>query len=63
MPAAPRPFRLLTPAQFAMLTAEEKADYLSRLTFDIQKHMRQVQESNKRLVNWILQKNGVDGGK
>ena len=63
MPADPPPFRLLNPAQFALLTAEEKSDYLSRLTFDIQKHVRDFKERNKRVVQWLLHKDDVRGPK
>lgn len=57
MPANSPPFRLLTPAEYALLTADEKTDYLGRLTLDVQKHLRQFREDNKRLLAWVLRKN------
>ena len=63
MPAASPPFRLLSPAQYAALSAKEKAEYLGRLTFDVQEHSRQFRARNKRLVEWLLRKDGVGGGK
>jgi hypothetical protein len=59
MPAAPLPFRLLSPAEYALLSATEKVEYLARLTADIQKHVRTFREENKRLVQWLLQKDGM----
>ena len=54
MPAASLPFRLLSPAEYALLSAQEKTDYLARLTADIQKHLRTFREGNKRVVEWLL---------
>ncbi len=59
----PPPFRLLSPAEFALLSPEEKSDYLSRLTFDIQKHLRKFRDDNKRLVDWVLHKDQTRGRK
>ena len=56
MPVAPPPFRLLSPAQYALLSAKEKTDYLARLKADIQKHVRRFREDNRRLLDWLLHK-------
>ena len=64
MPVAPLPgFRLLSPAQFALLSAVEKSDYLGRWIADIKMYKRRFQEDNKRLVHWILHKDDRDGGR
>ena len=59
MPAAPLPFRLLSPAEYALLSATEKTDYLARLTADIQRHVRSVREEIRRVVQWLLRKDGA----
>ena len=56
MLAHPPPFRLLSPAEYALLTANEKAEYLGRLTLDVEQRARAFKEANKRLVNWVLHK-------
>jgi hypothetical protein len=60
MPAAPPPFRLLSPAQFRLLTAEQKSDYLSRLT-SMSRHAREFHQVNRRVVEWLLRKDDVGG--
>jgi len=47
---------MLSPAQLALLNPEERSDYLSRLTRDIQRHVRQFRDDNRRLVDWVLHK-------
>lgn len=59
MPAAPLPFRLLSPAEYALLSATEKTEYLVRLTADIQKHLRGFREQNRRVVEWLLRRDGA----
>ena len=61
MPAGPLPFRLLSPAEFALLTAAEKIEYLGKLTLDVQRRAREFKEGNKRLVDWLLHKDDEDG--
>ena len=63
MTAVLPPFRLLSPEQFALLTAEEKSDYLSRLSFDVQRYIREFRERNKRLAHWVMHKDDVGSGK
>ena len=63
MPAAPPPFRLLSPAQYALLSAEEKTDYLSRLMADIHSHAQRFRDDNKRVVDWLLRKGAVGRGR
>lgn len=49
MPVAPLPaFPLLSPAQYALLSAVEKSDYVGRLIADIKTHKRRFQEDNNR---------------
>lgn len=59
MPATLPPFRLLSPAEYALLSAEEKTRYLFSLADDIGKHMQRFREHNKRVVHWLLHKDGV----
>lgn len=63
MPAAPLPFRLLSPAQYALLSAEEKADYLRRMVADIRSHGQRFRDDNKRVVDWLLRKDDVGRGR
>lgn len=64
MPVAPPPlFLLLSPAQYALLSAVEKSDYLGRLIADIKQHGRRFREDNRRLVHWVLHKDDVAGDK
>lgn len=60
MRAAPLPFRLLSPAEYAQLSAEDKTDYLVRLTDDIHKHLRLLREENRRRRHWLLHKDDPD---
>jgi hypothetical protein len=57
------PFRLLDPAQFALLSAQEKSDYLGRLAVDVQEHLRESRERNGRMVEWLLHKDDARGRK
>ena len=50
------PFRLLNPAEYALLSAQEKTDYLRRLVRDIQKHLHGFRADNMRMVQWVLRK-------
>lgn len=63
MHAAPPPFLPMSPAQFVLLTAKEKSDYLVGLTIDLQKRVQEFHEGNKRLVEWVLHKDDLGGGK
>ena len=63
MPTAPPPFLLLSPAQYALLSATEKTDYLSRLMADIQRDARRFREDNRRVVDWLLRKDNLGRGK
>jgi hypothetical protein len=48
------PFRLLNPAEYALLSAQEKRDYFKRLTTDIRSHLQRFRADNMRLVQWVL---------
>ena len=50
------PFRLLGPAEYALLTAKEKTESRDRLALDVQQRARAFKEANKRLVDWVLHK-------
>ena len=63
MPAALLPFRLLSPAQYALLSAVEKTEYLRRLVADIKAHTRRFRADNRRLVHWLLHKDDMRGPK
>ena len=50
------PFRLLNPAEYALLSAQEKRDYFKRLTTDIRSHLQRFRADNARLVQLVLRK-------
>ena len=50
------PFRLLNPAEYALLSVQEKRDYLRLLVQDIRKHLHGFRADNMRLVQWALRK-------
>jgi hypothetical protein len=50
------PFRLLSPAEYALLSAREKKEYFRELARDIQQHLRRFRADNRRLVEWVLRK-------
>lgn len=63
MPPAAPPFRLLSPAQYALLGDQEKRDYLVALRLDIQRRKDQFRAVNRRIVQWLVDKGGMGGRK
>ena len=64
MPIAPLPvFRLLSPAEYALLGPVEKSEYLGRLRADIKEYAQRFRADNKRIVQWLLHKDDVRGSK
>ena len=51
-----RAFSLLSPAQYALLSPQEKKDYLHRLMLDIRQHLHAFRADDRRRVDWLRRK-------
>jgi hypothetical protein len=63
MPPPASPFRLLNPAQYALLGDQEKRDYLVALRLDIHRRQDQFRADNRRIVQWLVDKGAMAGRK